>query len=171
VTGDAYGRQVCWRDEQKKEERRKNQRTERGTRRLETQNVRGFVKESRKRWIGAWRRTPVRNRPGAWLLQETHVSSAEEAIQLKEDWARAWGKPKQTDRPQLSYWSVHDERTGGVAILLNPGQAETAEPWHEELWTHRVIAVRIGETVVVDVYAPNTKTEREHCVQCLQVSD
>jgi hypothetical protein len=74
--GDAYGRERCWRDEQRRDERERKKAYGRGQRRIESQNVRGFKPESRKQWIGAWRRTPVAKRPMVWLVQETHVSSA-----------------------------------------------------------------------------------------------
>ena len=33
----------------------------------------------------------------------------------------------------LSYWSVSADKTGGVAILLDPRRAAAARPWHPEL--------------------------------------
>ena len=33
--------------------------------------------------------------------------------------------------------------------------------WHPELWTNRVIAVVVDEVLVVKVYAPNERRERE----------
>jgi exonuclease III len=130
-------------------------------RRIETQNVRGFTPESRRKWIGAWRRTPAAERPLVWLIQETHVSDREDAEQLDQEWTRAWGKHKQTNGPTLSYWSVHTEKSGGVAVLVNPSVAATVTPWQQERWSNRVIAVKVGDIIVVDIYAPNRKQERE----------
>jgi exonuclease III len=91
-----------------------------------------------------------------------------EAEQLADDWARAWDKHVQTDRPTLAYWSVHDEKTGGVAVLVNPGVADTVTPWQQHRWTNRVIAVEIEDMVTVNIYAPNSHKEREEFFAELQ---
>lgn len=161
--GDAYGRYVFLRAKEAKEKRTNKtmMKTEANSRRLETQNVRGFIGPSRMKWLRAWRRTPVREQPIAWMIQETHVSSPREVVQLSEAWTRLWGRQHVRNGPQLSYWSASETKKGGVAILLNPTVASAATAWQEEHWTPRVMALTIGDLLVVNVYAPNIKRDRE----------
>eukprot|EP00644_Phytophthora_capsici_P017933 jgi/Phyca11/126326/e_gw1.62.233.1 len=95
------------------------------------------------------------------MIQETHVSSPSEVVELSEAWTRLWGRQHVRNGPQLSYWSVSETKKGGVAILLNPTVASVATAWQEERWTPRVIALTIGNLLVVNVYAPNIKKGRE----------
>ncbi|KAE9336199.1 hypothetical protein PR003_g12636 [Phytophthora rubi] len=161
AVGDAYGRSVSMRDEERRRKRKKRQAKGRPQWILETQNVRGFVEENRQRWMGAWRRTPMRERPKVWLLQETHVSTEDEALELEATWARLWGKQHQVGGPKLSYWSIDESKTGGVAILLNPSVANEASPWMMKRWSKRVIAINLGGRRIVNIYAPNPHADRE----------
>jgi exonuclease III len=160
---DAYGRHAYlkkWKEEDGSGGRRVV-RDEGATRNLVTQNVRGFTEVSRRKWLSAWRRTLVRNRPMAWLIQETHMSSQEEADWARQEWSRVWGTQSRDGDKPLSYWSIHTAKAGGVAILLTPQEAKVATPWQQSKWTHRVIAVKIGDLVVMNVYAPNDPAGRE----------
>lgn len=94
-------------------------------------------------------------------MQETHVSSEEEAAVLAATWTRLWGKQHQTQGPAMSYWSVDHSKTGGVAILMPPATAALIQPWRPEAWTNRVIAVNVGDYRIVNVYAPNERHARE----------
>ena len=44
-----------------------------------TQNVRGFTKHGRTQWMKAWRNRPLRKRPLALCIQETHVSGEDQS--------------------------------------------------------------------------------------------
>jgi exonuclease III len=109
----------------------------------------------------AWRRTPVKERPIAWLLQETHVQSTDEATALQAEWKRMWGQQYQHPDQELSYWSVDDSKRGGVAILLNPSGTGKATPWRQRSWTNRCISLQLPNYLLVNVYAPNDRVERE----------
>ena len=61
----------------------------------------------------------------------------------------------------MSYWSVGEGKSGGVAILLSPDAADSVQPWRPEHWTNRVIAVDFGDYKLVNVYAPNDHQARE----------
>ena len=50
---------------------------------------------------------------------------------------------------------------GGVAILLSPAVAVLSQPWQQERWTHRVIAVNLGDYRLINIYAPNIHADRE----------
>ena len=49
-----------------------------------------------------------------------------------------------------------------MSILLNPTVDESAAPWNLSCWSSRVVAVKIGDFRLVNVYAPNTPVDREH---------
>lgn len=159
AAGDVYGRLIALREEKAGVGRKRKGKVE--SSRFLTQNVRGFKQENQFGWLRAWRRIPVRERPVAWLLQETQISSEDEASTLEEAWKQLWGKQNEKDGPRLSYWSVHSSKVGGVAILLNPDHSKEAKAWSVGHWTNRGIAVRIGGQLVVNVYAPNVPVERE----------
>ena len=57
----------------------------------------------------------MKDRPLAWLVQETHVSTDEEAAHLAAKLDKVWGRQHQPKGPALSYWSVDARKTGGVA--------------------------------------------------------
>ncbi|POM75683.1 Hypothetical protein PHPALM_7179 [Phytophthora palmivora] len=79
-----------------------------------------------------------------------------------------WGKQHEINAPVLSYWSIGENKTGGVAILLNPAIAGTAQPWEQERWTNRVIALEMEGVVVGNIYAPNIQADREKFYEELQ---
>jgi exonuclease III len=97
----------------------------------------------------------------AWLIQETHISSQEEAEDMQRQWARLWGKRNDREGEALSHWSTTGNKTGGVAILLPLLEAQTAQPWQRNRWSNRVISVSAGEVLLMNVYAPNDRVERE----------
>lgn len=126
-----------------------------------SQNLRGFKQDLRAGWMSAWRRLPVRERPAAWCLQETHVDTEEEATNLSQMWARMWGKHNDPGHAPLSYWSTGSAKSGGVAVLLTPSSAIKAKPWRVEQWSTRAIALSLEGVVLLNVYAPNQRAERE----------
>ena len=76
-------------------------------------------------------------------------------------WARLGGRSHGNLGPPLSYWSVGSSAAGGVEIFLSPAVAELSQPWQQERWTHRVIAVNLGDYRLINIYAPNTHADRE----------
>ena len=60
-----------------------------------------------------------------------------------------------------SYWSLSSDKTGGVSILQDPTKHDSA-PWHPKLWTKRILTVLVEGVLVVRVYAPNDRQEREN---------
>ena len=125
---DAYGRHHFLRQPSRKGGSHQGYMKFNGSKRIEIQNVRGFQIKSRISWLTAWRRTRVQERPLAWMIQETHVSSQDEVDQLISAWARLWGQHEQHSGPPMSYWSIGEERTAGVAILLTPLAAALTTP-------------------------------------------
>ena len=111
-------------------------------------------------WLDAWRRTLVVDQPLAWLVQETHVSTDEAAAHLAATWTRLWRRQHQPNGPTLSYWSVDARKTGGVAILMTPTTAEQVQPWRQEDWINRAIAVDFGDYRFINIYAPNDHRAR-----------
>ena len=130
-------------------------------RRIISQNVRGFSKSTRLLWMSAWRKTPVRQRPLAWCIQETHVATVEEANTLRLEWRRIWGQDCDTDQVPMSYWSYGSSRSSGVAILLTPQAALHAAAWNEDRWNTRAIGISVHDMYILNVYAPNDRPERE----------
>ena len=109
----------------------------------------------------AWRGRPLRERPLAWCLQETHVSGVDQAKAHSLQWAQLWGKHTDPSHPPLSYWSTGSSQAGKVAILLNPKSALDALVWEQDLWGTREIALSINGFVLLNVYAPTLRAERE----------
>lgn len=120
----------------------KQRNTARGTanRRIVTQNVRGFREQVRLNWLSAWREMPVRDRPEAWCIQETHVSTPEAAADLEQNWRRLWGKAAVATTDPMSYWSVGTASAGGVAILLTHESAKGGQLCAGYPCTSRLIA-------------------------------
>ncbi|KAL3658995.1 hypothetical protein V7S43_015880 [Phytophthora oleae] len=164
---DVYGRLNYMQQADGRHKRKKQKRKGSKYQILETQNVRGFARDTRRMWMESWRRVPVKERPAAWMIQETYVSSLEEAEDLEKQWRRIWGNQNRKNGPQLSYWSVESSKTAGVAILLNPEVAEKTKPWQQQLWTKRNIMVEMEDTLLVNLYAPNTQEQREEMFEQL----
>jgi exonuclease III len=166
--GDVYGRLEYMRRTEEprryKAERKRNPRSWIP----ETQNVRGFPAERKRQWVGTWRRTPLHERPRAWLLQETHVILEEEASELAADWRKLWGLHNADNSPRLSYWSIDETKTGGVAILIIPAEADQVSPWQEERLTKRALAITYGDKHIFNIYAPNNHQTRETLYHDLQ---
>uniref|UniRef100_A0AAV1T278 Endonuclease/exonuclease/phosphatase domain-containing protein n=1 Tax=Peronospora matthiolae TaxID=2874970 RepID=A0AAV1T278_9STRA len=132
-----------------------------GDRLLISQNVRGFKASAREGWMSAWRGAPQIRRPQALCIQETHVRTDEEAGRLSSRWAQLWDQHLDPDAPPLSFWSIGSSSIAAVAILLTPHSARTASAWEPERWSPRAIAISIGEDVLINVYAPTLRVERE----------
>ena len=126
-----------------------------------SQNVIGFTKDKRAQWMAAWRRTPVSSRPLVWCIQETHVTSVEEAAELRQDRRRVWGKQHDSSQAPMSFWMVGTSKTSGVAILLTLSVATEAVAWNEAKWTSRAIGVTVQDVFILNVNARNLRGERE----------
>ena len=78
------------------------------------------------------------------------------------------GRQHNTPVDGASYWSVSGDKTGGVALLLDPRQRHVCQPWQQELWSKRVIALVVDDTLFINVYAPNDRHEREEFFESLR---
>ena len=112
--------------------------------------------------MSAWRKTPVRQRPLAWCIQETHVATVEEANTLRLEWRRIWGQDCDTDQVPMSYWSYGSSRSSGVAILLTPQAALHAAAWNEDRWNTRAITISVHDMYILHVYDQMTGQSGSH---------
>ena len=94
-------------------------------------------------------------------MQEKHVQTVEEVAQLSAQWVRLWGQHPQSDAPPLSYWSTGSSRHAGVAVLITPHSAVHSSVCHQDRWRTRALSVSIGDILLVNLYAPTLRTERE----------
>ncbi|CAI5717474.1 unnamed protein product [Peronospora effusa] len=138
---------------------------------LHSQNVAGFPKhpERCEEWFSHFRQRETRGVIDLVLLQETRVSIGE-AARLNKFYSTTWGF---VDKSGRTRWTESETARGRVAILLNPYSSITEmEPWHEIYWTPHWMAVQVtirSEAVlVVNVYAPSGKTEKESFFEKLQ---
>lgn len=124
-----------------------------------SQNVGGFKKSERRQWLEAWRGEVREKRRDIYMLQETHVTSATEVRELNEMWNRVWGEQDTTRT--TTFWGLARTRAAGVAILVNPKTCREATEHMAAGWTDRHVAAKVRDKVYVNVYAPNTRTDRE----------
>ena len=54
------------------------------------------------------------------------------------------------------------DETEGVAILLEPRKPQKYQRWHPELWSKWVMTVVVDFVILVNIYVPNDRHEREH---------
>ena len=111
--------------------------------------------------MAAWRRQTTGQRVLAWCIQETHVQTVEEVAQLSAQWVLLWGQHPHSDAPPLRYWSTGSSRHAGVAILLTQHSAVHSSVCHQDLWRTRALSVSIGDILLVNLYAPTIRPERE----------
>ncbi|KAF1328964.1 D-3-phosphoglycerate dehydrogenase, partial [Globisporangium splendens] len=130
------------------------------TLRVLTQNVCGFKKKERTKWLEDLKGALTAEKYDIIYLQETRITTAKEERRLRQYWNRIWGITN-LDEP-TSFWSIHPDATGGVAILTNPKTISEAQLIEESKWTNRTIAIKSKGVVWINVYAPNKKPEREH---------
>ena len=104
---------------------------------------------------------PTVQRPIVRCLQETHFNSDGTATALCDDWMHRWGQPQHVTGCPLSYRRIGEDKTGGVAKLLDPRRAADARPWHPKLWSNRVICVDIEKvlwlTFMLQILLPKEK--------------
>lgn len=101
----------------------------------------------------------------SFFLQETHVLPGE-VERMKSLHAKQWGFRRGTTDRQLSFWSTATDRTGGVAMLLDPyGRLQNPQPCLTHHWTSNFTALTgtyAGATVIlICVYAPHQRGKRE----------
>lgn len=147
------------------EDQRSNQPTTskyqpRSLRGLLTQNTRGFRDDTRAMWMASWKAQVEGKTIDYILIQETHVGTEREATNLQKQWARAWGRNHEDDKP-LSFWSVAKPNAIGVAILLRPDLPQPFKLHPTTAAAGRLLVVTSPTTTIVNVYAPNSKPERE----------
>ncbi|KAI9913642.1 hypothetical protein PsorP6_004855 [Peronosclerospora sorghi] len=107
---------------------------------------------SRRNWLQAWRDIPVQQRPACLLIQETHITTVEEAEDVKNMWESMWTTNNSGNR--MAYWSISETKTGGVRIILFPNDLDEARPWHQKWWSKRVMGVQIRRRKIINIYAP-----------------
>lgn len=126
-----------------------------------TQNVCGFKRGNRLKWLRAWKRQGNQADNTIWCMQETHITDREEIEELERYWRAIWGVGP-GDQAQYTFWSLGTTKKGGVGILLHPHKARAAGATIETVpTTTRSIAVQVGDVCIVNIYAPNTAKERE----------
>lgn len=84
----------------------------------QTQNVRGFPRAHRHQWFAAWRALPREGQPQVLLLQETHITSGPEALELERWWRQLWGINRSDAR--FTFWSIGEAQRGGVGLFVRP---------------------------------------------------
>ncbi|KAF1313221.1 hypothetical protein FI667_g17582, partial [Globisporangium splendens] len=93
-------------------------------------------------------------------VEPSRITTAKEESRLRHYWNRIWGVAN-LDEP-TSFWSIHPDATGGVAILTNPKTISETQLIEESKWTNRTVAIKSKGVVWINVYALNKKSEREH---------
>ncbi|KAF1318298.1 Rxlr effector protein, partial [Globisporangium splendens] len=93
-------------------------------------------------------------------VEPSRITTAKEESRLRHYWNRIWGVAN-LDEP-TSFWSIHPDATGGLAILTNPKTISETQLIEESKWTNRTVAIKSKGVVWINVYAPNKKSEREH---------
>jgi len=133
---------------------------------LITQNVRGFKKTSRARWLGSWRYANKPDVPDIILIQETHITTQQDKDDLEREWCRLWGV--QGTKTAFTHWSMGAEPTGGVGILVNPTTTTKIDPIDVDRWTTRLQFVQVGDLTIGNVYAPTDRGKREFFFRTLR---
>ncbi|KAF1313882.1 Rxlr effector protein, partial [Globisporangium splendens] len=123
-------------------------------------NVCGFKKKERTKWLEDLKGALTAEKYDIIYLQETRITTAKEERRLRHYWNRIWGVANLDE--STSFWSIHPDATGGVAILTNPKTISETQLIEESKWTNRTVAIKSKGVVWINVYAPNKKPEREH---------
>lgn len=93
------------------------------------------------------------------MLQETPVTSELEALELERWWQHLWAV-NLPDR-RFTFWRIGDCKRGGVGILIRPQVQLCVSPLKEEHWSERLLAITVDKRALVNVYAVNSRHERE----------
>ena len=126
-----------------------------------TQNLRGFHREgkNRQRWMTAWKKQHDGNAHDFTFVQESHVNSADEVLQLQNQWLRVHGI-SQASSDEFSFWSVGGARAKGVGILVNPHRHRGFHPLWPEEWSDRFLAITNESISLICVYGPNDSSAK-----------
>ena len=131
---------------------------------LHSQNVADFPKHSDrcKERFRHFRQHEDHGQFDLVLSQETRVAHGE-AIYLDNLYHQIWGV---VTKPGRTLLTESTEARGGVATLLNPYSTITGmDPWNQHLCSRHWMAVRATHMdsiiLVINVYAPTDKSERE----------
>ncbi|KAF1314922.1 Rxlr effector protein, partial [Globisporangium splendens] len=124
-----------------------------------TQNVCGFKKTRRLKWLEALKHQTTAKRADVIFLQETRVKYEREASELTAHWNRLWGFRQNTKG--TAFFSIDESGAGGVAFLINPKKLTSVTPVAQGQWTNRFIAIEGAECVWANVYAPNARREQD----------
>lgn len=73
-----------------------------------TQNIRGFRKSERNKWLDVWRGEVGEKQRDVFLLQETHVATAAEVKELIAAWNRIWGA--EDEEQATTFWCQLEAR-------------------------------------------------------------
>ncbi|RHZ13501.1 hypothetical protein DYB37_009729 [Aphanomyces astaci] len=106
--------------------------------------------------MASWKAHLTHDRLDIICLQETHVSSLTQANTLTTTWTRMWGLTS-TPHP-IAYWTVTEDSTHGVAILLNPFSRLAFTEDRASSIPGRYIQISSATLTVASVYAPSTST-------------
>ncbi|RHY12955.1 hypothetical protein DYB36_011762 [Aphanomyces astaci] len=106
--------------------------------------------------MASWKAHLTHDRLDIICLQETHVSSLAQANTLTTTWTRMWGLTS-TPHP-IAYWTVTEDSTHRVAILLNPFSRLAFTEDRASSIPGRYIQISSATLTVASVYAPSTST-------------
>ena len=136
---------------------------------LETQNVQGFTRKNE--WFNEFKR---KNGPHVMALQETHIKTDTDIQTTTALFGRVMGITS-TYALEWAFWSRHQDKTGGVGIIINPFKGiSDPKPIWEEKWHQRFISIQFKYAnksfILINVYVSTAKKEREKFWQDLHLT-
>ncbi|KAK1929575.1 LINE-1 retrotransposable element ORF2 protein [Phytophthora citrophthora] len=132
-----------------------------------TQNLQGFTKERRMRWLRGWKQRADTAPADVIFVQDTHIRTEKEIEEVMAMWNLVLGI--KTPTHPTSYWTVMDESSGGVGILMQPQHAEKVKLWKQEEWTGRRLALQFNDWTLINIYAPAIADKRKYFYEDLEV--
>ncbi|ETL78363.1 hypothetical protein L917_20821, partial [Phytophthora nicotianae] len=133
---------------------------------IASQNLRGFAKKSRRKWISGWRRKRGQEMLDIIMVQDTALKNENEKDEIQEQWERVW-QVTNSDNP-LSFWTTASSNAAGMGILFSPHLRDKITPWQKESWTSRVMAVELNGWLLVNIYAPTQAKDKRQFFQDLE---
>ncbi|RHY23163.1 hypothetical protein DYB25_007221, partial [Aphanomyces astaci] len=118
--------------------------------------------------MASWKAHLTHDRLDIICLQETYVSSLAQANTLTTTWTRMWGLTS-TPHP-IAYWTVTEDSTHRVAILLNPFSRLAFTEDRASSIPGRYIQISSATLTVASVYAPSTSTRDRQEFFCRLIS-
>ena len=139
--------------------------TKLGAFKLLTLNVRGQGSDiiSMRKRMKEWRMGSGSHKYDLIVIQDTHVSTQKQKVDLQTLWLRGWGLTGVSAPSEYSWWSVGSSSSAGVGILVNPKTTLKIMGLVKGFGiTTRMMALRTQYFTIVTIYAPtNGKIERE----------